>query len=42
MRELPCASGAQNNDLDNHPAHDTGVGGLRLISELGLSFLCSS
>lgn len=39
MRQLPGAGAAENDELDNHPSNDTGVGGLGLISELGLAFL---
>lgn len=38
MRQLPDAGTAENDELDNHPANDTGVGGLGLVSELGLAF----
>ncbi len=41
MRQLPGAGTAENDELDNHPSNDTGVGGLGLISELGLAFLSS-
>ena len=39
MRQLPCAGGCQDDDLNDHPANDTRVGRLGLVSELGLSFL---
>jgi hypothetical protein len=39
MRELPCAGGAENKDLNEHVSHDTSVGRLGLVSEFGLSFL---
>lgn len=39
MRELPSASGGQDSELDESPAHHTGVGSLGLITELGLTFL---
>lgn len=41
MRKLPCAGGSQDDDLNDHPANDTRVGRLGLVSELGLSFLSS-
>jgi hypothetical protein len=37
--ELPGACGGQNGELDQSPAHDTRVCGLRLVTELRLSFL---
>jgi hypothetical protein len=39
MRELPGASGGQNGQLDESPAHDTAVGSLGLVTELSLTFL---
>lgn len=39
MRELPGACGGQNGELDKSPAHDTRVGGLRLVTEFRLTFL---
>jgi hypothetical protein len=39
MRQLPSASHAQHNELDERPAHDLGVGGFTLVSEFGFSFL---
>lgn len=37
MVELPSAGTAQNNGLDDDPSHNSRVGGLGLVSELGLS-----
>lgn len=37
--QLPGAGGAQDDELDGHPADDAGVGGLGLVSEFGFSFL---
>jgi len=39
MRELPSASNTQHRQLYHRPPNYTGVGSLRLISELGLTFL---
>ena len=39
MRELPRASDAENGQLDQHPPHDTAVGGFGLVTELSLTFL---
>ncbi len=39
MRQLPCASDTEDGQLDHHPPHDTAVGGLGLVTELGLAFL---
>lgn len=39
MGELPGACGGQNGELDKSPAHDTRVGGLRLVTEFRLTFL---
>lgn len=39
VRELPRAGGAQDDELDDHPPHDAGVGGLGLVSELGFPLL---
>lgn len=39
MRELPCAGGAEDDELNDDPSNDTGVGRLGLISEFGLSLL---
>jgi hypothetical protein len=39
MRELPGAGDAEDDELDDDPADDTGVCRLGLISELGLSLL---
>lgn len=41
MRKLPGAGDAKHDELDNDPSNDTGVCRLGLISELGLSFLCT-
>lgn len=37
MVELPRTGAAQNNGLDDDPSHHSRVGGLGLVSELGLS-----
>lgn len=37
MVELPRTGSAKNNGLQNDPSHNTSVGGLGLVSELGLS-----
>lgn len=37
--ELPCAGCAEDDELDDDPAHDAGVCRLGLVSELGLSLL---
>ena len=39
MRELPSAGGRQDGDLDQSPAHNTGVGRFGLITEFGFTFL---
>jgi hypothetical protein len=39
MRKLPCASGAEDDELNDDPSNDTAVGRLGLISEFGLSLL---
>jgi hypothetical protein len=39
MRQLPGAGDDQDGELDESPADDTGVGGLGLITELGLALL---
>jgi hypothetical protein len=39
VRELPCARDAQDDELDEDPADNAAVGGLRLVPELGLTFL---
>lgn len=39
MRQLPCAGGAEDDELNNDPSNNTGVGRLGLISEFGLSLL---
>lgn len=39
MRELPSAGGAEDDELNDNPSNDTGVGRLGLISEFGLSLL---
>jgi len=39
MRELPGAGGGQHSHLNQGPAHDAGVGGFGLVTELGLTFL---
>lgn len=39
MRQLPGAGAAEDDELDNHPSDDAGVGRLGLISELGFAFL---
>jgi hypothetical protein len=41
MRELPGASDAKHNELNNDPSNNAGVCRLGLISELGLSLLYS-
>lgn len=38
MRELPSAGGRQDGDLDQSPAHNTGVGRFGLITEFGFTF----
>ena len=37
--QLPGASHAEHDKLDQNPAHHTRVGALRLITELGFAFL---
>lgn len=39
MRELPSAGGAEDDELNDDPSNDAGVGRLGLISEFGLSLL---
>ena len=39
MRQLPRAGDAQDDELDEGPAHDARVGGLGLVAELGLALL---
>lgn len=37
--ELPGGGGGEDDELDDDPADDAGVGGFRVVSELGLTFL---
>lgn len=39
MRELPCASDAEDGKLNQGPADDARVCVFRLVTELGLAFL---
>lgn len=39
MRELPGASDAEDDELDQDPADDARVGGFGLITEFGFAFL---
>lgn len=39
MRQLPGASDSDDDELDEDPANDSGISGLRLVSEVGLAFL---
>ena len=39
MRKLPGTRGRQNDQLNESPAHDARVSGLRLVAEFGLTFL---
>ena len=39
--QLPCTGDSQNNELDERPADDAGVGGLGLVAELGFTLLFS-
>ena len=39
MRQLPRTGDAENSELDERPADNTGVCGFGLIAEFGLAFL---
>lgn len=39
MRQLPGAGGRQDDELDDGPADDTGIGRFGLITKFSLSFL---
>lgn len=39
MRELPGASDAEDDELDQNPADDASVGGFGLIAEFGFALL---
>lgn len=39
MRQLPGTSDTENSQLNQGPANDTGISGLGLIAEFGLTFL---
>lgn len=39
MRKLPSAGDSDDNELDDDPSNDTGIGSLGLISEFGFAFL---
>ena len=41
MAQLPCAGTAEDEKLDEGPPHNSAVGGLGLVAELGFAFLFS-